>query len=73
MLELPDQTVLDVFGRQTQLVQPANDHLEEEIAHIVAGAASEEADSDEAREEYAGRDRRAGLGEVEDDENATGG
>ncbi len=73
MLHLPDQAVLDVVGGHTQLHQPAHDHLEEEIGHIGARAADEEADSEEAGEEHAGGDGGADLGEVDDSEDAARG
>lgn len=73
LLHLPDQAVLDVVGGQPQLRQPTDDHLEEEIGHIGAGAADEEADAEEAGEEGAGGDGGAGLGEVDGGEDAAGG
>ena len=73
VLELPDQAVLDVAGRQAQLRQSADDHLEEEIGHIGARAADEEADPEETGEEHARGDGGAGLGEVDDGQDAAGG
>ena len=73
MLELPDEAVLDLVGRQPQFRQPADDHLEEVVAHVVARTTQEEADADETPEEHARRHHRASLAELEHHEHTAGG